>query len=266
MSGSLSFDAEGAQRIERAYLTPDIVAQRAEVIEELAPKPGESVLDIGVGPGLLAFDLAAAVGPEGSALGVDTSEAMVEMTRQRCADQPWARFELADACELPCGDGEIDCGVSTQVYEYVVDVPKALGELFRVLKPGGRALILDTDYDSLVLRTESSELTARILEAWDEHFEHRGLPRELSGLLRRAGFEIKSRRALPLLNADYHRDTFSYGLVRVMASFAVGRRGITKEETQAWIAELDDLGRRGEYFFSLNRYLFLANKPGLSSG
>lgn len=260
MSGILEFDEKAAQRIERAYLTPDIIAQRAEVLEQLSVAKGESVLDIGVGPGLLALDLARATGSRGSLLGIDTSSAMVEMTRKRCAEQPWTRFEVADACELPCADAEIDCAVSTQVYEYVSDIEAALAELHRVLRPAGRALILDTDYDSLVLRTETPELTARILDAWDEHFVHRGLPRQLSGLLRRAGFEIEARRVLPLLNADYHRDTFSYGLVRVMAGFAIGRSGITEEDSASWIAGFDDLGQQGEYFFSLNRYLFSIRK------
>lgn len=261
-SGTLSFDREAAKRIERAYQTPDIVAQRAEVLASLALEPGESVIDVGVGPGLLALELAKAVGPAGSVVGIDASEAMVEMSRRRCAEQTWARFEIADACELPCPDGELDAAVSTQVYEYVADMGRALGELLRVLRPGGRALILDTDYDSLVLRSENPELTARILEAWDHHFVHRDLPRRLSGLLREAGFELAERRALPLLNADYHRDTFSYGLLRVMASFAVGRGAIGEEEATAWIEGFDELARRGDHFFFLSRFVFVARKPG----
>ena len=261
MAGSLSFDADAARRIERTYLTPDIVAQRGEVMAELAVVPGETALDIGVGPGLLAHDLALAVGPSGAVLGVDASEAMIEMTAGRCAEQPWARFEVADACDLPCDDASVDCGVSTQVYEYVADMPRALGELRRVLRPGGRALILDTDYDSLVLRAEDQELTERVLAAWDEHFVHRDLPRRLTGLLRDAGLDVERRRALPLLNADYRRDTFSYGLIRVMASFAVGR-GVSEEESRRWIEDFDALGERGDYFFSINRYLFVARKPG----
>ena len=260
MSGTLDFDAEAAQRIERAYLTPDILDQREVVLEQLAVQPGESVLDIGVGPGLLALDLAREAGPEGSLLGIDTSAAMIEMTRQRCEQHPCAEFEVADACDLPCEDESIDCVVSTQVYEYVSDMPLALSELYRVLKPGGRCLILDTDYDSLVLRNETPSLTERILEAWDEHFVHRDLPRQLSGLLRAAGFERDSVQVLPLLNAEYHRDTFSYGLIRVMAGFAVGRAGITEQESQAWLEGLDRLGEQHDYFFSLNRYLFLARK------
>ena len=182
------------------------------------------------------------------------------MSAARARDQPWARFEVADACDLPCANGVFDCAVSTQVYEYVADIEAALRELNRVLVPGGRALILDTDYDSLVLHTETPDLTQRILEAWDEHFVHRDLPRVLSGLLRRAGFDIETRQVLPLLNADYHAETFSHGLVRVMADFAVGRAGVTEQDAATWIEHLDQLGERGDYFFSLNRYLFLAHK------
>lgn len=257
---TLSFDNDAAKRIERAYLTPDIVAQRAEVLSVLGVKPGESALDIGVGPGLLAEDLAQAVGPEGRMLGIDQSDAMVEMTAARCSHQPWATFEVADACVLPCEDQSVDCAVSTQVYEYVADMPRALKELLRVLVPGGRVLILDTDYDSFVLRSDDPGLTAEILEAWDAHFVHRDLPRYLKGHLRDAGFEVESAAVLPLLNDQYHRDTFSYGLIRVMASFAE-EQGVPRSKTERWIAGMDTLGARGDYFFSLNRYLFVARRP-----
>jgi len=45
-----------------------------------------------------------------------------------------------------------------------------------------------------------------------------------------------------------------------MASFAVGRKGVTQDEANAWLAEFADLGKKGEFFFSLNRYVFVADK------
>ena len=136
MSTGLQFNAETARRIEALYKTPDVVAQRREVLRVLNLNPGERVLDIGSGPGLLAFEMAVAVGTAGRVCGIDGSEDMVSMSRARCADQSWVKFETADATRVPFPDGEFDVAVSTQVYEYVGDMTTALSELHRVLRPG----------------------------------------------------------------------------------------------------------------------------------
>jgi ubiquinone/menaquinone biosynthesis C-methylase UbiE len=144
------FDEETSRKVEAVYLTPEVVAQRRQVLEALKPDAGERVLDIGAGPGLLAYDIAAAVGRTGHVRAIDASGAMVAMSSKRCAGQPWAEFRTADASQLPYSDDSFDAAVSTQVYEYVPDVPAALRELHRILRSGGRAVIMDTDYGSLV--------------------------------------------------------------------------------------------------------------------
>jgi arsenite methyltransferase len=57
-------------------------------------------------------------------------------------------------------------------------------------------------------------------------------------------------------------NAYSYGLIGFMASFAVGRKGVTQDEVDAWVAELRELEKQGKYFFSLNRYMFVVVKPG----
>jgi arsenite methyltransferase len=260
--GTQLFDAETARRVEAVYVTPDVVAQRCATLEVLDLRAGEQVLDIGSGPGLLAYDMAATVGPQGRLCGIDTSEPMLAMAGKRCAGQPWAEFRPADATRLPYPDASFDAAVSTQVYEYVPDIPAALTELHRVLRPGGRAVIVDTDYGSLVIYTEDRARMARVLAAWNEHFVHADLPRTLSSRLRDAGFAIRQRDVIPMFNPEYHANTYSHGLLSLMASFVVGRQGVTKEEAAAWAAEFPELGKQGKYFFSLNRYLFAVEKPG----
>jgi SAM-dependent methyltransferase len=79
----MEFDADAASRVEAAYATPDIVAQRDRIRDALALEPGEQVLDVGVGPGFLAAEMAAEVGPDGRVCGIDTSAAMLEVAARR---------------------------------------------------------------------------------------------------------------------------------------------------------------------------------------
>jgi hypothetical protein len=64
-----------------------------------------------------------------------------------------------------------------------------------------------------------------------------------------------------MFNPEYHENTYSHGMMDLISSFVPGRNGVTKEEAEAWVDDLRKIGEKGEYFFSLNRYLFLAVKP-----
>jgi arsenite methyltransferase len=260
MSNGIQFDEETSRKVEALYLTPDVVAQRSRVLRALELKEGERVLDIGSGPGLLVNEMADLVGRNGRVCGIDISEDMLTISRKRCADQPWTEFQRGDATKLPYGDDSFDAAVSTQVYEYVADIPTALAEVYRVIRPGGRVVVLDTDYDSLVIHTENQARMERVLSAWNEHFVHAGLPRTLSWQLRNAGFTVRQRDAIPMFNPEYGENTFGRGALSIMATFAVGRRGVSQEEAEAWLAEFAELDKEGKFFFSLNRYLFVADK------
>jgi SAM-dependent methyltransferase len=262
MSSTVDFDDRAARALEAAYLTADVVEQRCAVLRLLSLEPGQAVLDIGSGPGLLAREIADAVGPTGRVVGLDLSEPMLEMARRRCADRPQASFEQGDAAKLPFEADSFDAVVTTQVYEYVPDIRGALGEVARVLRPGGLVAILDTDYDSLVVHTGDPDRHARILDAWDEHFVHRGLPRVLGAALRNAGFRLRHRVAIPIFNPEYTPSAFSFHLTKLIAGFSGGRRNATKDDARDWLAEQETLGREGRYFFSMNRYLFVAEWPG----
>jgi arsenite methyltransferase len=250
----LQFDEENARRVEGVYTTPDVVVQREATRAALALQPGERVVDIGSGPGFLVAEMASDVGPEGHVAGVDPSESMLALARRR--DGAGAvEHRVADALALPFGDGSFDAAVSTQVLEYVDDVPRALAEARRVLRPGGRLLVLDTDWDSIVWHSRDDALTRRVLEAWNEHLADPYLPRRLPRLLADAGFELTEWSVVPVLNRGHDPNTYSGGLIDIVATFVAGRQGISQDEAAAWARDLVELGE--DYFFSLNRYLFI---------
>ena len=264
MSTGFQFDEEASRRVEAIYSTPDVVAQRQAVLQGLELRPGERVLDVGSGPGFLAADMAMAVGDSGRVCGIDISENMVAISRSRCANLSHVEFQAGNATRLPFPDGDFDVAVSSQVYEYLGDgdVTAALEELHRVLRPGGRVLILDTDGDSMVWHSTDRARMARVLAAWEEHCADFHLPPKLSTRLTRVGFSIRRRDVIPIFNPEYAPNTYSYGLMSMIVAFTPGKRGVTEEEAKAWAADLRRLGEEGSYFFSLNRYLFLAIKGG----
>jgi arsenite methyltransferase len=262
MAAGSIFDDTASRRLEAAYLTPDVVRQRRATLEALALRPAQRVLDVGSGPGLLTAEMAQAVGPAGHVTGIDTSDPMLTLGQRRCADlggAARASFVKADAIALPFADASFDVAVSTQVYGYVAELPAALADLHRVLRPGGRALILDTDWDSIVWHAADPDLMQRMLAAWIQRFADPYLPRTLASHLRAAGFQVDHIEVLVLLNPEYDPATFSVANGEIMADFVV-QHGLTRDEADAWLADLRQLGREGRYFFSLNRYLFLASR------
>jgi SAM-dependent methyltransferase len=258
MPEQLKFNEDQSRAVEAVYATADIVEQRAATLAALELRPGERVIDIGCGPGYLANEMAAAVGQDGFVLGVDPSPSMLAIAGRRDKVRGAARVKLeqGSANDLPSPDDSFDAAVSTQVYEYVEDMEGALAEVRRTLKPRGRLAILDTDWDSIVWRSSDDERMTRVLHAWDEHLAHPHLPRDLPKLLADAGFTLRTTEVVPVLNVGYDRQTYSAGVLGMIAEFASGRQGITSEEAEAWEEDLRALG--ADYFFSLNRYLFVA--------
>src|SRR5689334_3815565 len=116
MTSTLNFDPELAQRLQSVYATPDVAATRIAAFKAATPRINEIALDLGCGPGYLTRELAIAVGPRGRVLGLDLSEAMLHLAKQRCAGLDQVKLENADACELPIENGTVGLACILQVY------------------------------------------------------------------------------------------------------------------------------------------------------
>jgi arsenite methyltransferase len=251
------FDDAGARRVEAIYQTPDVVEQRARTLERLALRPGDHVVDLGCGPGLLAFEMAGRVGPTGLVEGIDASPSMLTLARRRLALRPWVHLHAGDVTALPFDDGVFDAAVCTQVYEFVPDITRALGELRRVLKPGGRAIVIDTDWESCVWHSSDDARMRRVLACWDSHCPHPHLPRELAPRLRAAGLTVTSVGVIPIVNVTFDPLSYSAGAIDMLGDYA--RTHLDETTSVEWVEDLRGLAARGEYFFSLNRYVFEAS-------
>ena len=260
MTDLQKFDEKTLRHLEITYRAPEVAAQRRIVLDTIAPRSGEKALDIGCGPGFVAEELARAVGTAGTVCAVDNSESAIAMAAHRCAELTNVQFQLAPATLLPYADNYFDLAISTQVYEYVAEIQAALLELHRVMRPGGRALIIDTDWHSILWHSTDPVRMARILKAWDEHLVNPALPRTLNIGLREAGFSVRTVRVIPYLDTEYKPDGYSHNMTQTIRRYVRDKQGITKQEADAWADEFRNLAETGAYFFCLNRYLFLAEK------
>lgn len=244
--------------IDVTYLEPEIVNQRLRTLAALHLAVGESAADIGCGNGLLIQPLALAVGDTGSVVAVDNNTALLEVARANCAGLDRIDWKQGQADDLPIGDQSIDALACAQVLLYVADVPRALREMHRVLKPGGRLAIVETDWRGTVFSSSRDDLTRRVLAAWDAAVASPNLPARLGPLLGECGFRALRVEAIPILNTSYSPTNFSSGAMEDMAILARDGGAITKEEAASWITDFKRLGADGAYFFCVNRFLFSA--------
>jgi len=118
---------------------------RARAADRTGLGPGDAALDVCCGTGDLALELARRVGPEGSVIGCDFSEPMLDLAREKGRQRGAGavRFEWADALELPYDEGRFDAVTVGFGVRNLADLDRDLLEMARVLAPGGRLVILE---------------------------------------------------------------------------------------------------------------------------
>jgi len=109
-------------------------------------QPGETVLDVGSGGGIDTILAARRVGPDGKAVGLDILEEMCERGRRHAAEagvEGWTEFVTGEMEDIPLPDESIDVVISNGVLNLSARKSRALAEMFRLLRPGGRICMAD---------------------------------------------------------------------------------------------------------------------------
>jgi ubiquinone/menaquinone biosynthesis C-methylase UbiE len=192
---------------------------QSRLLDVASARPGDHILDIACGTGLVTFPLAEAVGPAGRIVATDISQAMIDIIRREGITRGLAHIEAfrADAEALEAvEDNAFDLATCALGFMYFPEPDRALSEILRVLKPGGRAVIAVWGERRNCGWAEVFPIVdARVQSSVCPLFFRLGAGRALASTMERAGFasvvDVRLATELPYPDADAASDAAFVG-------------------------------------------------------
>ena len=212
---------------------------RAAYLDLLQIAPGERVLDVGCGTGVVSRDVARRVGAGGYVLGVDPSPTMLAVAQEIAEREGVAgqiELRVGDARTLPIDDAAFDIVLAITALSHTTDAEQAIPELLRAVRPGGQVGIFDIDPESWMVCHPDRALTRRISAAATDAVTNGWLARRLPGLLEAAGLQDVRVRAFTPVERDPTGFYANQAPMRVRQAVLAG--AISEEEGQRWLAAL----------------------------
>jgi ubiquinone/menaquinone biosynthesis C-methylase UbiE len=233
--------------------------QRARALLDL--QPGLQVLDAGSGTGEDAQEMAALVAPDGEVVGLDFSQVMTNLAQQRSLDINLPlRFVQGDIHALSFADNTFDRCYADKTFQHLHDPERALVELIRVTRPGGRLVVMDGDHEMQVLDTPYPDVTRRFFRFRNEGMLQPAISHSQYALFKAHGLVDVQVEPLVRITTDYE----SLG---PLARFIEGMRlaqeygVVTEEEAELWIAFVEEAIRTERFFHSITTFITSGRKP-----
>lgn len=247
--------------LEARSNVPDALAVNRRLCEVMAAKPGEHLLEVGSGSGVLCRLLAAQVQPGGGVTGLDISPEMTAEARKYALSaglMDGITFETGQAEALPYPDASFDGALAARLFLHVSEPEAVLREMVRVVRPGGRIVALDWDFETVTVDHPDRELTRRLLH-WrnDHHGGNNWSGRQLWRLFHAAGLENLSVQ--PWVAVAHGEDE---GLTQSLwraAQVACEGGAISAVEQEAWVQELRSRISAGTFFASIVYFIVQGN-------
>jgi len=242
-----------AAHLENRALRPDQAQANRSVRDVLAPQPGERLLEVGSGTGLLCRLMAGHVAPGGCIIGVDISTGFNAIARELndISDTVgWVQFSTGKAEQLPFPPNSFDGAWAARLMLHAAEPGTTVAEMLRVIRPGGRVVLMDWDFETVVVDHPDRELTRRVLH-WrnDHHGGDNWSGRKLLARLIAAGLKTPSVTPVTVVARD-ESAALTLSLWRA-AEIARDAGAITSGEHDAWVAELKARLDDGAFFASM---------------
>lgn len=257
------FDREGLDQLvdvrDLQAALPGIRRLRSWAHEALALQPGEDAVDIGSGAGSEALALADAVGPTGTAVGVEPDPELLASAERRASKAgSSAKFHTGDAYGLPFGADSFDAVLCERVFQHLTAPARAANEIARVLRPGGRTVVVDVDWGTAIIHPGDRQVVREVIETLVSATTNPLSGRRIPGLLTKAGLVIDETGSHALVQ---DRTVGAGALVSRIATMAVARGSITEPQRDQLLADLAAGADSGDIHLSVTMFAVLAHKP-----
>lgn len=238
---------------------PGIRSLRHWAHEALAPQPGEAALDIGSGTGSEVLTFAERVGADGIAIGVEPDPTMLSAAERRALQTgSSAKFVPGDAYGLPFGNDTFDVALCERVFQHLTAPARAVGEIARVLKPGGRVVIMDSDWGTAIVHPGDRKVVQQVIDTMISSTTNPFSGRKLAGQLTQAGLVVDDIGSHALIQ---DQRAGAGALVARVADMAVVRGSITEQQRDQLVADLEAGAASGDIHLSVTIFAVLAHKP-----
>jgi SAM-dependent methyltransferase len=236
-----------------------------DLIVAMGLQAGDRVLDVGCGAGDAAFVIAEFVGEAGRVVGLDSSATMITAARERVPPgETRVEFVEHDVYAMPFPDDAFDAARCSRVLVHLADPVRAIREIARVTRPGGRIMVMDPDFGGQMVDTDHRDLYARLREARvRQRATAPGDPwrgRQLWGLCRQAGLVDLRVTGLAVAIASLELANQMEPILG-MARDAVGAGAITPEEADLWEREMRQRDAEGRFFASVPGFAVYGTVP-----
>ena len=255
--------ADAARRLALRASAASEIAARRRALDLLDPRPGELVVDVGAGSGIVSLELAARVAPGGRVFAVDPSAPLLDHARAAAQAAGFGAVidcRVADGRSLPFGQAAFDAACAHWVLSHVDEPGAVIAEMRRVTRRGGRVLCVEVDWETVVVHPVQVALTRRILHHAQSRHVDDWSGRRLSPLFRAAGF--RDITVEPIVDVDEGTgDRVWLEFLRERAANALADKTITEQEARLWTARLEDAFAGGSFFFALTQFAVLGWVP-----
>lgn len=255
--------AEAIRKLERYARSPAEQAARRRYLDLLDLRPGMKVVDVGAGTGLISLEMAERVGPGGKVVALDPSAPLLDAARQAAIAAGCGSIvegHVGDARAIPFPEGSVDRALCHWVLLHVAEQERVLAEMRRVVRPGGKIMCVEMDWETQIVFPGRRDVTRRILNFNTDRHIDGWMGRRLLSMFRDQDL------ADVTVDAITNTDDGSHGpewleFLRGRAENAWAGGVITEAEGEEWIGTIKAAAGEGRYFFAVTQFVVTGVVP-----